>query len=555
MNEGGKIPEDEESGAEPHGASTPIAGDPLALTELFRGGGEPWLPLLKPTIEGLAGVEAFIGPGRGKGIVPVRELTFQALKPNPPGGWKVVVFGQNPYPRVESATGIAMFDNTFHQWKDSQFGRVMSIRCIIKAACIWKHGIAKQTSIAEIRQMLAETTAVQPPEWFQAMLTQGVLLLNAALTASSDGLFSTEQHTAFWRPVVERIIEEILQAKRRPDAPHRGVVFAWWGSHARALRSVVERLERKYPGVAVKHVDHCNPAAQGDIFCNGNHFGDVNRALGSIGLEEVELAAVRRLGPCPCPAAGRRRPIGRGRPHGRFHRPDDRVAQVLSRPASGGQGRGRARVAGDHRGGGDAVDGLPRRHRAGRRQARDAQVVRAAFDRVRDEERRAGPGRGPGRGEIAALYLYTTGSVFYRQLNAMLRDPDRARVTPYLGYLRLLFSALSKLASFRESLWRGVALDLRVQYPKGGVVTWWGVSSCTAKLSVARGFLGLRGRRTLFEVIPSRAVSISKFSAFTGEDEYILAPGTRLKVTSVKAERDGLCTIGLEEFPVERLVS
>lgn len=31
-----------------------------------------------------------------------------------------MVFGQNPYPRPESATGIAMFDNTFHHWKDSR---------------------------------------------------------------------------------------------------------------------------------------------------------------------------------------------------------------------------------------------------------------------------------------------------------------------------------------------------------------------------------------------------------------------------------------------------
>ena len=45
---------------------------------------------------------------------------------------RVVVFGQNPYPRAESATGIAMFDNTFHDWKDGRFGKVTSI-CIAPA--------------------------------------------------------------------------------------------------------------------------------------------------------------------------------------------------------------------------------------------------------------------------------------------------------------------------------------------------------------------------------------------------------------------------------------
>src|SRR5437588_8066260 len=127
--------------------------DPLALTELFQGGGEPWLPLLKPAIEAQPDAPTFIGPKRDPRIVPVRELTFQALKPNPPHRWKVVIFGQNPYPRVESATGIAMFDNTFGNWKDSQFGKVTSIRCIIKAAVMWKHKIPKATPIADIRKL------------------------------------------------------------------------------------------------------------------------------------------------------------------------------------------------------------------------------------------------------------------------------------------------------------------------------------------------------------------------------------------------------------------
>lgn len=207
----------------------PDANDPLALTELFNGGGEPWLPLLKPVIEAQPDAARFIGKGRSPEVVPVRELTFQALKPNPPHKWKVVAFGQNPYPRPESATGIAMFDNTFSDWKDSQFGRVVSMRCLIKAAAMWKYGIAKKTPIADVRALLKERDTVQPPEWFQAMLTQGVLLLNASLTASGDGAMGADQHTAFWRPVAERIVEEILKAKQDADEADRGIVFAWWG--------------------------------------------------------------------------------------------------------------------------------------------------------------------------------------------------------------------------------------------------------------------------------------------------------------------------------------
>jgi uracil DNA glycosylase len=268
--------------------ATPGPSDPLALAELFEGGGEAWLPLLKPVIEAQPDAAAFIGPGRGPDVVPVRELTFQALKPHAPHRWKVVVFGQNPYPRPESATGIAMFDNTFHDWKDSQFGRVVSIRCIIKAAAMWKYGIPKKTPIADVRALLRKQDTVQPPEWFQAMLTQGVLLLNAALTASADGALGPDRHTAFWRPVAERIVEEILSAKQNAAEEDRGVVFAWWGAHARNLKKVVLRLQKKYPDVDVRHIDHPNPAAQGDVFCDGDHFAMVNAALASLGADPVD---------------------------------------------------------------------------------------------------------------------------------------------------------------------------------------------------------------------------------------------------------------------------
>jgi uracil DNA glycosylase len=521
-----------------------MTDDPYALAELFAGGGEPWLPLLKPVIEAQPAVESFIGPGRGPHVVPVRELTFQALKPHPPHKWKVVVFGQNPYPRPESATGIAMFDNTFHNWADSQFGRVVSIRCIIKAATMWKYGIPKKTPIADIRALLRERDTVQPPEWFQAMLTQGVLLLNAALTASSDGTMGTDQHTAFWRPVVEKLVEEILRAKQdAEDEEDRGVVFAWWGVHARSLKSVVQRLQRKYPGVTVVHLDHANPAAQGDLFCDGAHFADVNLALQSLGADEIDWL----------PSVGWQKADAVADRMGAFIASTmelhklylERLASVkdegLSLPAITGvfdtplmdfrEAIGPAAKA---------LSGLDwhveRSHQFGTKLV-DAERVGLSAD------------------EVAALYLYTCESAFYRQINAALRHPDRTRVSPYLPYLRLLFSAVSRLPARTEPLWRGVALDLRAQYPLDRVVTWWGVSSCTSKLAVAQAFLGGRGKRTLFEVAPARAVGIRRFSAFTGEEEFILTPGAQLKVTEVKAERGGLCTVRLTELADQRMVS
>ncbi|MEU2667135.1 ADP-ribosyltransferase domain-containing protein [Micromonospora sp. DT46] len=529
----------------------PDPNDPLALADLFTGGGEPWLPLVKPVIEAQPGAATFIGPGRSPMVVPVRELTFQALKPHPPHKWKVVVFGQNPYPRSESATGIAMFDNTFHDWNDSQFGRVVTIRCIIKAAAMWKHGIAKKTPIADIRALLREHDTVQPPEWFQAMLTQGVLLLNAALTASGDGAMATDRHTAFWRPVVEALVEEILKAKQHADEEDRGVVFAWWGAHARSLKRVVQRLEKKYPGVEVRHLDHPNPAAQGDIFCDGNHFADVNEALRTLGADEIDWLPRKGWSGSAAHAGGT--DTGTAERMGAFIASTmelhklylERLASVkdegLALPAITGVS---ATPLMDFRAAVAPVAALlpgldwhvEQSHRFGEKQ------VDGGADALSADE-------------VAALYLYTCESAFYRQINATLRHPDRGRIVPYLPYLRLLFSAVSRLPARTEPLWRGVSLDLRAQYPLGQTVTWWGVSSCTSKLGVAQAFLGGRGKRTLFEVLPVRAVGIRRFSAFTGEEEVILAPGTQLTVTDVKAERNGLCTVRLTELAEERMVA
>ncbi|MFI6119931.1 ADP-ribosyltransferase domain-containing protein [Streptomyces sp. NPDC051064] len=529
----------------------PDPSDPLALADLFKGGGEPWLPLLKPVIESHADAAEFIGPARGPGVVPVRELTFQALKPNPPHKWKVVVFGQNPYPRPESATGIAMFDNTFHDWKDSQFGRVVSIRCIIKAAAMWKYGIPKKTPIADVRALLKKQDTVQPPEWFQAMLTQGVLLLNAALTASSDGAMATDQHTRFWRPAVERIVEEILKAKQNAEEEDRYVVFAWWGAHARSLKNVVLRLQKRYPDVEVRHIDHPNPAAQGDIFCEGEHFGTVNAALTSLGADEIDwlpskgwntaaegpggeddgvadrmgafIASTMELHQLYLERLASVKDEGLVLPaiNGVFDTPLLDFQEAVSPVASLLAGIGRH---------------VEQSHEFGKRRADEAAGELSAD-------------------AIAALHLYTCESAFYREINAVLRSPDRAKVVPYLPYLRLLFSAVSRLPAHTKPLWRGVSLDLRAQYPLGRTVTWWGVSSCTSEVGVARSFLGSRGKRTLFEVTPARAVGIRRFSAFTGEEEFILSPGTQLKVTGVKAERGGLCTVKLTELEEQTLVS
>merc|ERR1712066_1168103 len=95
--------------------------------------------------------------------------------------------------------------------------------------------------------------------------------------------------------------------------------------------------------------------------------------------------------------------------------------------------------------------------------------------------------------------------------------------------------------------WRGVGLDLGSKYMKGSTVTWWGVSSCTADVSVAKNFMNsCGGQRTLLTVKAKTAADISEITFFGNEKENLLAPGTQLKVLDSK--KKGLVTeITMEE--------
>lgn len=69
----------------------------LQLSQLFAGlHGHVWEPVLCPLFDLLPNTADYLAPYRHAAILPLRQLTFQALKPNLPADWKVIVFGQNP---------------------------------------------------------------------------------------------------------------------------------------------------------------------------------------------------------------------------------------------------------------------------------------------------------------------------------------------------------------------------------------------------------------------------------------------------------------------------
>eukprot|EP00927_Polykrikos_kofoidii_P041121 TRINITY_DN35039_c0_g2_i1.p1 TRINITY_DN35039_c0_g2~~TRINITY_DN35039_c0_g2_i1.p1 ORF type:complete len:710 (+),score=116.68 TRINITY_DN35039_c0_g2_i1:76-2130(+) len=522
--------------------AAPSAEDVHGLSAIFsgQGCGNEWEKILRPVIESLPNASQYIGPSRDKRIVPVRELTFQALKPNPPSGWKVVSLGQSPYPRIESATGIAHFDNCLSSWEDKAFSRIMTMRCMIKAAAMHKFGVSKDISTQELRNLLKTKGCVQPAEWFQAMLTQGVLFMNAACTLlppEGPGIRASsvvEEHLKFWRPVIEAVVCAILDDCRRTG---RGVVFAWWGAECLKTKKVLQKCFSSYGDVKVQHLEHKNPAAMGDAFCDEpNVFQSINAALTKFGFDAIDWL----------PDVGWKASILGMKPSKAAKMLADKMGDFITET----QDLHKMYLERLRDGLDDRSDDLP--DITGIMKVKLLSLKDACKPLELEVPASASVSKAVSmpRGkltteEAGALHFYTTNHL-YKKLNGALRCPDRKQVHAFFAYLRLLLSALRKMPVSTHMLYRGVALDLSSQYQVGSEVTWWAVSSCTPDLKVANSFSG-GSKQTLFIIQPRTSVGIRDFSEFKSEEEFVLAPGTQFRVEKTEKKKN-LTEIYLHEL-------
>ncbi|KAL3931150.1 MAG: hypothetical protein SGPRY_001249, partial [Prymnesium sp.] len=421
----------------------------------------------------------FIGPSRDARTVPVRELTFQALKPCPPSGWQLISVGQSPYPRIESATGIAHFDNALKSWGDKQLGKCTTMRCIVKAAAMHKYGVAKETKVDALRVLLKKQRSVPPAEWFQAVLSQGVLLINAALTMiPGDGKrVDVSEHTKFWQPVLEAIVDTILSARAREG---KGIVFAWWGGESLKTKRALSRVFEKHgSSMLIRHVEHKNPAAMYDAFCDEpNVFATLNEALTAVGGMPVDwlpsegwqsqISASSGVGTGSSSKRQKTSAGGSSSEKGEcssshiermgafISETQDLHQMYLERLRDGLDDR--ADELSDITGIAQLpIDTLPVACKALGLEAAAKQIVQTAATLSREPL---------STDEAASIYLYTTNHL-YKMLNDALRAKKREGAARFLSYLRLFLHSLQKLPQSAISLYRGVALDLSAAYPKG----------------------------------------------------------------------------------------
>ncbi|CAF4684890.1 unnamed protein product, partial [Rotaria socialis] len=163
------------------------------------------------------------------------------------------------------------------------------------------------------------------------------------------------------------------------------------------------------------------------------------------------------------------------------------------------------------------------------------------------------PADGLTQDESASIMLYTmiwepVDECLYYVLNRILRSEGRRRLTPWHLFLRLFINALFRLPLLSTTVYRGVPLDLSMQYREGETIVWWGFSDCTTSVNVLQSeqFLGKTGHRTMFAIKSHSGRDIHRHSNYEAENAVLLMAGTQFKVISCLTQGD-LHIIQLEE--------
>jgi len=178
---------------------------------------------------------------------PSSSQYLNAFKTLPKHKVKYILFGQDPYPRKESAGGYAFIDEKV-QTLFSQTGlskevnRATSLRNFVKMALVARGDLKKEDTSQEAISQIDKISLINSIEELRINFEKnGVLLLNTALIFTDKK--SSTKHVKAWRPFIETLLKELEE-----DAP-KLILF---GIHAKELKKKLslekfETIELEHP--------------------------------------------------------------------------------------------------------------------------------------------------------------------------------------------------------------------------------------------------------------------------------------------------------------------
>ncbi len=193
-----------------------------------------------------------------KEYFPTKENYFNAFNTLPKEKVKYILFGQDPYPRKESAGGYAFIDtkvqNLFSpSGLSKEVNRATSLRNFMKMALVASQRLTLDDTSQEAITKLDKTQMIHSIDDLRRNFEKnGVLLLNTALIFTDKK--SSAKHIKAWKPFVQTLLNAMEE-----DAP-KLILF---GTHAKALRrqfslDKFETIELEHP---YNHTFISNPQA------------------------------------------------------------------------------------------------------------------------------------------------------------------------------------------------------------------------------------------------------------------------------------------------------
>ena len=185
---------------------------------------------------------------------PNKENIFKAFRQDI-SHVRVVLLAMDPYPQKGVATGRA-FEVEKDSWMDK--GVNTSLKNMVKL--IYKTYMREIPTIDRLRNEINDKTfdILPPNELFKSWESQGVLLLNTALTVEIE---NSGSHIKLWGNFTKKLIKFI-------EEKNNNIIFLLWGAKAGKYKKYIENSQI---------IEHNHPAICGNLknpkdFLNGDSF-------------------------------------------------------------------------------------------------------------------------------------------------------------------------------------------------------------------------------------------------------------------------------------------
>lgn len=240
---------------------------------------DSWLKLL---VEDLGDAkEALCQIAQRTRVVPQPDKIFRAFQLVEPHNVKVVIVGQDPYPNLEHATGLAFGVNRGVDCPRTLVNIINEVE-----ACLnepeWdmktKKQIPKDTITLDQSNMTLEGWA-----------KQGVLLLNSILTTEDRRIGA--HHNIGWELFTDSVLYAVKQ--QHTVGSFNPMVFMLWGQLARAKYEKIAPRGALPNWLKVLRSTHPGPLSynRGELilrFQGCRHFNEANLFLKKFGSEEID---------------------------------------------------------------------------------------------------------------------------------------------------------------------------------------------------------------------------------------------------------------------------